>query len=102
MSRGSFHAAYALPRAGVRADGQLIAGAKGPRLLDYMLCVMEPGDAGYLQNGEAGEFAVVDIITREKALFEQPENIKPEAIGAMIASTFNVSAVRVSQRLWIV
>jgi hypothetical protein len=103
VKRGSFHVSYALPRAGVRDDGQLIAGAKGPRLLDHLLCINHEDSAGYLHDGEGKEFAVLDLETGEKALFERPDSLtNHEQITAMVQSTFNATAFRVSARLWIV
>lgn len=95
--RGTFRSQYSTPKA-VRAMT-----ATAPRLLDYLLSVVEHGDPDYFTNPKADEFAVVDVVTREKAWFEMPRaDSTPDSITGMISSTFAASAFRVGPRVWFV
>ena len=95
--RGSFHGHYSLPQS------QRIA--KTPpryRLLDCLLAVAASDDPEYMQPAGNGEFAVVDVITKEKAWFDMPPDCVPEMVTEMIEGCFLCSAYRVGNKLWFV
>lgn len=94
--RGSFHTNYALSKER-RPVGRFTA-----RLLDCMLAVAPHDDPDYFENPGPGEFAVVDVVTKEKAWFDMPHGATPEIITGMIENTFAASAFRVGPSLWIV
>ena len=95
-ARGSFRAAYAV----IKTERSITSTL--PRLLDHVLSIAEHGDDDYFVNAGGNEFAVVDVVTREKAWFEMPKGCTPDNITAMIESTFDASAFRVGSRLWFV
>jgi hypothetical protein len=72
------------------------------RLMDLCLCIAASDDEDYLRCADPGEFAVVDVVTKEKAWFEMPFGATPHNITALIESHFNVSAIRVGEKLWFV
>ena len=94
--RGSFHSRYSL------AKEKRLCTTTGVRLLDCMLCVAPYGDPEYFDAPGAGEFAVVDVVTKEKAWFEMPHGCTPEMVTGMIESTFAATAYRVGNKLWFV
>jgi hypothetical protein len=94
--RGTFHQAYALPK---NSEPHR---EKTHRLLDCLISVAPMGAPDYLDAPEAGEFAVVDTWTKEKAWFEMPNGCTPELVGQMIASTFNAGSFRISNKVWCV
>lgn len=94
--RGSFHARYAKPKAERTPD------QKGHRLLDCLKAIAPSDDPEYFMPAAAGEFAVVDVVTKEKAWFEMPHGCTPDMVTAMITSTFNADAFRVGNKLWFV
>ena len=49
-----------------------------------------------------GEFAVVDVVTKEKAWFEMPYGATPEIVRALIEGHFDAPAFRVGPKLWFV
>lgn len=101
-SRGSFRHRYA--HAGEirgRMRNPMVHEA-GWRLMDLCLCIAESYDDEYFNGEEAGEFAVVDVVTKQKAWFEMPHDCNPDMVTGMIASHFNASAFRVGEKLWFV
>jgi len=94
--RGSFHVSYSLPK------DKRHPLTMSFRLLDCLRVVMPSDDPDYLAVALAGEFAVVDMQTLEKAFFEMPYGCKPDMVTAMIESTFNASALRVANKVWVV
>lgn len=97
QARGSFHGAYVIPKE--RRDRRYAA---FPRLLDCMVCVAASDDPEYMDAPDAGEFAVVDVVTKEKAWFELPYGATPEIVHALIEGHFGAQAFRVGDKLWFV
>lgn len=95
--RGTFHSAYVIPQE-KRHKGY----AKWPRLLDCLVCIAQSDDPEYLAAPDAGEFAVVDVVTKEKAWFEMPHGCTPEIAHALIEGHFGAPAFRVGNKLWFV
>ena len=96
--RGNFHVPYA-SRAGAEFDQRR---EKTHRLMDLMIVIEGNGHPDFAEKIAANDFAVVDVLREERGLFELPEGTTPEQITAMIQSTFNARALRVSPRVWIV
>ncbi len=94
--RGNFHNTYLIPRE------DLSWRKKWPRLLDCMFVAMASDDPDYFDAREPGEFAVVDVETKEKAWFEIPAGATPEVLTGMVESHFACSALRVDEFLWVV
>jgi hypothetical protein len=94
--RGNFHVRYAADKA-TRTPNQT-----GFRLLDLKLSVAPFGDPEYHAHAMAGEFCVVDVVTREKGWFEMPHGCTPDMVTGMVASTFNATAYRVGPKMWFV
>jgi hypothetical protein len=95
--RGNFHGRYLFPKT-KESDVR----ERGPRLLDLLLCVAPGNDPEYMDAPKAGEFAVVDVVTKEKAWFEMPYGCTPEIVKSMVESCFQCSAYRVGNKLWFV
>lgn len=95
--RGNFHGTYV-----VKKENRHKGYAKWPRLLDCMVCVAQSDDPEYFDEPDAGEFAVVDVVTKEKAWFEMPFGCTPEIVHAMIEGLFGAPAFRVGSKLWFV
>lgn len=96
QKRGNFHQRYALDKA------HRAMNAPGWRLLDCLLCVAPKDDPDFLDDPAAGEFAVVDAKTQEKAWFEMPQGCTPDVVQGMVESHFAACAVRVAQKVWVV
>ena len=94
--RGNFHSRYFFPRDDFDLRKKL------PRLLDCMIVAAPPGDPDYFAACDPGEFAVVDVDTKEKAWFEIPAGATPEVLTGMIESHFACSALHVAEFLWVV
>ncbi len=92
--RGSFHSRYL-------RDSDKRPG-KTPRLLDCLIAIAATDDPDYFDAPEAAEFAVVDVVTKEKAWFEFPYGCTPEMVTGMIESTFASEAFRVGEKVWLV
>jgi hypothetical protein len=95
--RGTFHDSYVIAK-----DARHKGYAKWPRLLDCVKCIAQSDDPDYFQGPEAGEFCVVDVVTKEKAWFEMPYGATPEILTALITSHFASDAFRVGNKLWFV
>jgi len=95
-TRGNFHRPYAIKKS------SWAKAFNGHRLMDFMTIVIPDTDPEYLAAPEAGEFCVVDVVTREKAYFEQASCLTPEMITGMVASHFDSTGFRVGPRLWFV
>lgn len=95
--RGNFHQRYVIP-----AEKRHPIYAKFPRLLECMRCVAQSNDPEYFDEPDAGEFAVVDVVTKEKAWFEMPHGATPEIVHALIEGHFGSAAFRVGNKLWFV
>lgn len=96
VRRGTFHMRYALPKE------KRAMNADGVRLLDVLLVVVPSDDPEYFDTPEAGEFAVVDVVTKEKAWFEMPYGCTPDVVTGMVSRHFATSAYRVGPALWFV
>lgn len=96
IKRGNFRQAYAVPK------DKRAANCARTRLLDCMIALALHEDAQYFDNAGPGEFAVVDVVTKEKAWFQMPFEATPDTITGMIASHFDAPAFRVGPRLWFV
>lgn len=94
--RGTFASSYAVPK-----DEKHI-GNKLQRLGDCLLSVAASDDPDYFTPAQAGEFCVVDVVTKEKAWFDMPHGATPENVTAMIESHFDSSAFRVGNKMWFV
>lgn len=94
--RGNFHQRYLLEQAKLdhRHDGW--------RLLDCLLVVVPETDPDYFDEPDAGEFAVVDVLTREKAFFDMPHGCTPAKVTEMARSHFASMAYQVGPELWFV
>lgn len=97
--RGNFHQIYLIKKGDRYALGRE---QKRLRLLDCLVVVLPESDPEYLIGAKVGEFAVVDVVTREKAYFDHPEGYTPELISTMVESHFASRAFRVGHRLWFV
>lgn len=93
--RGTFQARYAQPQDRRTVD-------KYHRLGDLLLVVAATDDPQYMTAAQPGEFAVVDVLTKEKAWFEMPHGCSPAMVTAMVESHFNSTAFRVGDKLWFV
>jgi hypothetical protein len=95
--RGSFHGRY------IKTHQQRHqANAKFPRLLDCLIVVAQSDDDEYFDEPAAGEFAVVDVVTKEKAWFEMPFGANPDILRGLIEGHFAAPAFRVGDKLWFV
>ena len=94
--RGTFHGAYLIPK------DKRSPKATGWRLLDLLLWTVRWGDEHYLQPCDSDQFAVVDVVTMEKAWFDMPHGCTPDGVTSMVSSCFGVSAYRVGLKLWFV
>ncbi len=94
--RGSFHFRYAI-RAQDRDKRNTSL-----RLMDWLVVVAQNGDPNYFQPCEAGEFAIVDLATKEKGWFELQSGLTPDQVTRMIESNFAAPALRVESWLWVV
>lgn len=94
--RGTFHTRYLLDKSKLdhRYDGW--------RLLDCLLWVATEDAIGYLELPKNGEFAVIDVRTREKAFFEMPFGCIPDRVTAMVNSHFAAVGFRIADKLWAV
>lgn len=95
--RGSFHGRYI--KAQEERDKRY---ARLPSLLDCMEVVMQSDDPAYLDGCAAAQFAVVDVVTKEKAIFELPYGATPAIVTALIEGHFGSAAFRVGPKLWFV
>lgn len=95
ITRGNFQRPYVTKAADRRHRA-------GHRLMDLLTVVVPESDPEYLVPPEAGEFCVVDVVTREKAFFELPAGITPEQVTGMASSHFDSTAFRVGPALWFV
>ena len=94
--RGTFHARYSVPK------DQRPCTSTMHRLLDCLLTWAAEGDPDFLASPRSFEFAVVDVVRKEKAWFEIPAGYTPEMITGMISSSFNATTCQVGKRIWFV
>lgn len=97
--RGDFHRPYALDK---NRPYQPASEGRTPRLMDHVMAVVASEDPDYMTDPAPGEFAVVDVVTKEKAFFEMPYGATPEIVTGMVSSHFAANAVRVGEKLWFV
>lgn len=72
------------------------------RLMELNTTTALPGDDDYFGPVRAGEFVVVDVVTREKAWFEWMDGLEPQHVTELIAGHFGDAAYRVGERVWFV
>lgn len=94
-TRGTFHGRYLTPK------DKRPCTSTGPRLLDHLLSVAASDDPEYLRGPGNGEFAVIDVVTKEKAWFEMPHGCTPETVTGMVASCLNATPLRIGNKVWI-
>ena len=73
-----------------------------PPLPWYMLAHMLPDDPDFLAPPGAGEFEVIDIAEKEKALFEWPQDVTADRLTGWISGWFGSTAQRIGERTWVV
>jgi hypothetical protein len=95
-ARGNFRQRYAI------TGDNLPKNRTGWRLMDLCLAIAESDDAEYFADIEAGEFSVVDVVTKQKAWFEMPYGCTADQVTGMVSSHFNASAFRVGEKMWFV
>lgn len=95
VTRGNFHRPYVVSAANRRRQ-------PGHRLMDLMTVIVPEADPEYLEPPQAGEFCVIDVVTREKGFFELPAGTTPEQVTGMASSHFDSTAFRVGPALWFV
>lgn len=96
--RPTFHSRYIVSATERRAKDQR-PGRNGPRLLDCIKIVQT--DLDFVSALQTGEFAVVDLERREKAVCELPAGGLVQA-AAMIESYFAKAPIRITDRIWAV
>lgn len=96
--RPTFHSRYIVSAAERRSKDQR-PGRNGPRLLDCIKIVQT--DLDFVSALQTGEFAVVDLERREKAVCELPSGGLVQA-AAMIESYFAKAPIRITDRIWAV
>jgi hypothetical protein len=96
MSRATFHSRYAVPKHKREVT------STGHRLGDLIRVIVEPGEVDSLKDAGAGEFAVMDLKTKEKAFCELPYGATPASVKTLIESHFDSHATRATEKLWIV
>lgn len=94
--RPTFHSRY-IVSAKDRLDRDKRASHNGPRLLDCIQIVQT--DLDFVTALDANEFAVVDLVRREKAVCELPAGGLVQA-AAMIESYFAKAPIRITDRIW--
>lgn len=94
--RGTFQTPHTIPKS------DRVLGVMRFRLGDCLLFVAPTDGPDYFTPAHAGEFCVVDVVTKEKAWFEMPIGASPEMITGMIESHFDSSAFRVGNKMWFV
>lgn len=70
--------------------------------MDLNLCIYRPGEEGYLDANQGGEFSVVDLVTLEKGRFEWLPALEVLDLKRMIEGCFGATAHRVGAASWIV
>ena len=96
VSRATFHSRYAVPKHKREVT------STGYRLGDLIRVIVNPGEVESLKDAGPGEFAVLDIKTKEKAFLEMPYGSTPASLKALIESHFDTHAIRATEKLWIV
>lgn len=96
--RATFHSRYAVGKH--QRGGN--PNHNGPRLGDYMTCVMALDSVDALAEPAKAEFCVVDTQQREKAFVEMPFGATPASVKTLIESHFDARATRVTDKIWIV
>ena len=96
MSRPTFHSTYTVD------DRDREPMRRGPRLLDCITSIHVLGEVESIAEPLAGEFAVIDLKTREKAFVEMPFGCGPDTARRMIESYFDAGVTRIADKLWMV
>ena len=73
-----------------------------PPLSWHLLLHIPPDDPDFLAPPGADEFEVMDLVEKEKALFEWPEGLTADQITGWVSGWFGCTAQRVGARTWVV
>ena len=73
-----------------------------PPLSWHLLVHIPPDDPDFLAPPGADEFEVMDLIEKEKALFEWPKGLTADQITGWVSGWFGCTAQRVGARTWVV
>lgn len=73
-----------------------------PPLSWYLLVHMPPDDPDFLSTPGDNEFEVMDLVEKEKALFEWPQGLAADRITGWVSGWFGCTAQRVGARTWVV
>ena len=73
-----------------------------PPLSWHLLLHIPPDDPDFLAPPGADEFEVMDLVEKEKALFEWPKGLPADQITGWVSGWFGCTAQRVGARTWVV
>ena len=73
-----------------------------PPLSWHLLLHMPPDDPDFLSPPGDNEFEVMDLVEKEKALFEWPQGLDADRITGWVSGWFGCTAQRVGARTWVV
>lgn len=73
-----------------------------PPLSWYLIAHMSTDDPDFLTPAGNQEFDVIDLIEKEKAIFEWPEGLSADQITGWVSGWFGCTAQRVAERSWVV
>lgn len=73
-----------------------------PPLSWHLLVHMLPDDPDFLSPPGDNEFEVMDLVEKEKALFEWPQGLDADRITGWVSGWFGCTAQRVGARTWVV
>lgn len=73
-----------------------------PPLSWHLLVHMPPDDPDFLSPPGDNEFEVMDLVEKEKALFEWPQGLDADRITGWVSGWFGCTAQRVGARTWVV
>lgn len=73
-----------------------------PPLSWHLIAYMPPDDPNYLAPSGEHEFDVIDLIEKEKAVFEWPKGLSADQITGWVSGWFGCTAQRVAERIWVV
>ena len=73
-----------------------------PPLSWHLIAHMPPDDPDYLVPPGEHEFDVIDLVEKEKAIFEWPKGLSADQITGWVSGWFGCTAQRVAGRTWVV
>ena len=73
-----------------------------PPLSWHLLLHMPPDDPDFLSPPGDNEFEVMDLVEKEKALFEWPQGLDADRITGWVSGWIGCTAQRVGARTWVV